>query len=100
MMKTLLGRCLKCGIRRDVPTSLKTRVFVCPQCGREGPLTYNNLFVVWLKTFLLNGFWGVVFIGIAVVGVIYYPRVIGQYADEKSHQQEIGPKPSVGKEQP
>jgi len=81
--KTQVGRCLKCGFGRDVPTALKTRVFVCPKCGHQGPVSYNNILVVWLKTFLVNGFWGVVFIGLAVAAVVYYPRVIGHYNSEE-----------------
>jgi hypothetical protein len=40
------------------------------------------MFVAWLKTFLVNGFWGVVLIGLAIAGVYYYPRVVGHYVGE------------------
>ena len=95
IMKTLVGRCLKCGFKRDVPTSLKTRVFVCPQCGKEGAISFNNLFVAWLKTFLVNGFWGVIFIGGSIAGVYYYPRVIGHYMGEGPDSEEVAPNQTV-----
>lgn len=82
MTETILGRCIKCKYAADVPVSLKTRVFICPDCGHEGTLSYSNIFVVWLKTFLVNGFWGIVFIGAAVGGVYFFPRVIGHYNGE------------------
>ena len=38
---------------------MKTKIFVCPACGKEGPLTYDNIVVTWIKTFIVNSFWGV-----------------------------------------
>lgn len=100
IMNTLVGKCLKCGFTRDVPTSLKTRIFICPECGKQGPLTYNNIVVVWLKTLLVNAFWGAVLIGAAVAGVYYYPRVVGHYEGEGPEAEVVAPESPTEKGQP